>query len=175
MTAARKQISVRDGAERYIELARLMRRYREATAVVSGGNPSLIYGQRGQAEFARRLLGPMGVEMSRVQFETKSRNTEENIQYSHAMLNPKPDAVWVVVTSAFHMPRAMSLMDAAGWKAIPYPVDYRTEGARGRFFFTLDAGEPFAVADLAAKEWVGMLFNVLFGRTKAPWSEGPVS
>jgi uncharacterized SAM-binding protein YcdF (DUF218 family) len=39
--------------------------------------------------------------------EGKSRNTAENARLSRALAAPGPDDVWVLVTSASHMPRAM--------------------------------------------------------------------
>lgn len=169
MTIARNQISIRDGAERYIEFARLLREYKTAKAIVSGGNPSVVGNLAGQAEFSKQLLMPMGIDPDRVIFEADSRNTYENIVFSKKLLEPAQNSTWIVITSAYHMPRAKALLSAVGWDAIAYPVDFRTEGKTGRYFFTMDSGEAFAVADLAVKEWLGIVFNRLMGRTASLW------
>ena len=45
---------------------------------------------------------------------------------SKALLNPQPDQDWILVTSAFHMPRAVGVFCQANWPVIPYPVDHRS-------------------------------------------------
>src|SRR6266478_6390205 len=45
---------------------------------------------------------------------------------------------WLLVTSAYHMPRAIGVFRKAGFPVEPYPVDWRTRGAE-------DMMRPFAV------------------------------
>jgi uncharacterized SAM-binding protein YcdF (DUF218 family) len=61
-------------------------------------------------------------------FESRSRNTRENALFSRELMRPKPGEVWLLVTSAVHMPRAMGAFRAVGWTMLPYPVDYLTTG-----------------------------------------------
>lgn len=164
LTQARGQLTLQSGAERYIEFANLLRRYPKARGIVSGGNPSLTRYSPGQAFFARDLLTKLGVDLDRVSFETKARNTYENIRFSRELAKPLEGRHWLVVTSAYHMPRALGVMRAAGWTATPYPVDFRTEGKQGRFFFTMTGGEALEVTDLAVKEWIGLLAYYFSGR-----------
>ncbi len=165
LSRARGQVTIYSGAERYIEFAGLLRRYPGAKGIVSGGNPSLTRNSLGQAHYARSLLEKMGVDLKRVTFEAKSRNTVENIRLSTALMQPAEGGRWLVVTSAYHMPRALGVMRAQGWNAIPYPVDFRTEGETGRFFFTLGGGEAMELTDLAVKEWIGLTAYYLTGRS----------
>ena len=49
------------------------------------------------------------------------------LRLSLALANPSPDKTWVLVTSAFHMPRATRSFEVAGWgNLVAWPVDYRT-------------------------------------------------
>jgi uncharacterized SAM-binding protein YcdF (DUF218 family) len=100
MTVARQQLSIRDGAERYLEFSKLLRRYEDAEAVISGGNPSLNSEMEGQAVFAKQILDRVGIEESRVTFEINSRNTDENIRFSHNLLKPSAGSKWIIITSA---------------------------------------------------------------------------
>ncbi len=165
LSAARGQLALFDGAERYVAFVELMRRFPDARGVVSGGNPSLTRDSAGQASHARDLLQKLGFDISRVTFETQARNTHENIVLSRELVAPQADSRWIVITSGYHMPRAVGVMRAQGWPAIAYPVDFRSEGEGGRFFFTTTHGEALEVADLAAKEWLGLFAYYLSGKT----------
>ena len=57
--------------------------------------------------------------------ERQSRNTYENAVFSKAMIAPKPGERWLLVTSAYHMPRSVGLFRKAGFPVEPYPVDWR--------------------------------------------------
>jgi len=73
----------------------------------------------------------------------------------------------VLITSAFHMPRAMGAFRKAGLDLEAWPVDYRTRGP-------IDLTRPFDKVseglrrvDTASREWVGLLSYWLTGRTDA--------
>ena len=132
ISRARGQTTFDEGAERLTEAAILARRYPSARIVYTGGSNSLLGRPSSEAEDARRLLVAMGVDPQRITLETRSRNTDENARFTAAIVHPEPDQTWLIVTSAYHMPRAMGLFRKAGFAAIAYPVDYRTEGGRGR-------------------------------------------
>jgi len=77
-----------------------------------------------EAVNTRNLLESLGFDMSRVTFENKSKTTIENAKLSFELIQPKPGDKWLLVTSAYHLPRAVGLFRGAGWNVIPYPVDY---------------------------------------------------
>ena len=60
--------------------------------------------------------------------ERRSRNTQENAEFSKALVKPKQGERWLLVTSAFHMPRSVGLFRKAGFAVEPYPVDWRVGG-----------------------------------------------
>ena len=106
-------------------------------------------------DVARQLYAQQGLEGARMLFESESRNTAENVALSKALLKPKPGETWVLVTSAFHMPRSMGIFCKAGWAVVAYPVDHRA--LRGRLL-RLDAGVLGNLNNLsiAIKEWLGL-------------------
>ena len=84
------------------------------------------------AAVAERLFAEQGIDPVRLTFERNSRNTAENASLTLTQISPKPGEVWVLVTSAFHMPRAIASFNTAGWvDVIPWPVDYRARDLRG--------------------------------------------
>ena len=68
------------------------------------------------------------IDPARVLFEDKSRNTFENANFTFDIIKPKMEENWVLITSAFHMPRSVGTFRKAGWRVIPYPVDFVTAG-----------------------------------------------
>ena len=107
----------------------LARRYPNTRILFSGGNSALMNGGSAEAEFAARLLESLGVERSRITLEDRSRNTVENAVFSKALIQPKSGDRWLLVTSAYHMPRAIGVFRKGGLSGRTYPVDRRTRAA----------------------------------------------
>jgi hypothetical protein len=94
--------------ERLVVVPELLRRYPNARILFSGGSGALIDDGNAEAKFAARLLDSLGIARSRITLEDRSRNTVENAVFSKAIVQPKPGERWLLVTSAYHMPRAIS-------------------------------------------------------------------
>ena len=125
---ARNTVALNEAAERLTVVAELARRYPDARIIFSGGSGAVIFDERPEAEFALRLLESLGVAPGRVVAEDKSRNTVENARFSRELAQPKPGERWLLVTSAYHMPRAVGIFRKAGFPVEAYPVDWRTRG-----------------------------------------------
>ena len=67
-----------------------------------------------EAKAAARLLESFGISRDRVLLEDRSRNTVENAVFSKAIVEPKRGDRWLVVTSAYHMPRADRRLSQGG-------------------------------------------------------------
>jgi uncharacterized SAM-binding protein YcdF (DUF218 family) len=119
-----------EGGDRYVAALALARKYPEAVIVFTGGSGALRDGlstTKSESDLARELFAAHGILEPRLLIEGESRNTAENAQLSHDIVQPKIDTHWVLITSAFHMPRAMRSFETAGWPNLTaYPVDYRT-------------------------------------------------
>lgn len=173
VSAGRDQPAVNQAADRMIEFAGLARRFPEARLVFSGGSGLLGAPDIAEAPVARAVFDRMGLDTGRILFEGQSRNTWENVLYSQALARPQPGERWVVVTSAFHMPRAVGIFRRAGWPVLPYPVDYRTN-AENPAFFRFDLSWGLDLANDATREWIGLAAYRLMGRTDALFP-GPTS
>ncbi|RUW45976.1 YdcF family protein [Mesorhizobium sp. M8A.F.Ca.ET.021.01.1.1] len=166
---ARGGYELSGSGDRMVETAILARRFPQAKVVVSGGNGSLFLDGEGDADTAPRLLGPLGVSADRLVLEDKSRNTYENAVFSRRLVEPKPGETWLLVTSAFHMPRAKALFDKAGFPTVPWPVDYRTSGKEGVGLFRDNALDSVQNTTVAVREWIGLLAYWLSGRIDRPF------
>lgn len=164
---ARGAIALTDAAERMTEIAALARRYPHARIVFSGGSGQLVFAGANESEIALRLFDSFGIARRRVTVEDRSRDTAENARFSKALIDPRPGELWLLVTSAYHMPRAIGAFRQAGFPVEAYPVDWRTRGAADllRPFQSLSDG--LKRTDTAAREWVGLIAYRLTGRTAA--------
>jgi uncharacterized SAM-binding protein YcdF (DUF218 family) len=162
---ARDSIALDEAAERITATAELARRYPDARIIFSGGSGSLLEHEGPEAPFAVRELMALGVAHDRITAEEQSRNTIENAAFSRLLANPKPGERWLLVTSAYHMPRAMAAFRAADFPVEAYPVDWRTRGAADlrRAFPMLSEG--LRRTDVAVREWVGLVVYRLTGRS----------
>ena len=104
ISAAHGEVAITDSFERLAVVPELIKRYPRTRIIFTGGNGTL-FGGGSEAIYAEQLLARLGVPSGRVEFEDRSRNTLENAQLSKILAAPKPGERWVVVTSAYHMPR----------------------------------------------------------------------
>lgn len=167
LSRARDQLEVDASAERVIAMLELARRFPQARIVFSGGSARLITEGAAEAPLAGALLRRFEIDRSRILLETESRTTAENARLTRELVQPKPGARWLLVTSAFHMPRSIAAFRAAGFPVEAFPVDWRTRGWRDAMvpFRRLSAG--LARVDVAVHEWVGLIAYRLTGRSAA--------
>lgn len=160
------QPQLNDASERLIAAASLAITHPEARIVYAGGSGRLLDNVAGRAPLppiAIDVLSSLGIDPERIIWEDQSRNTAENAQLSFGLVQPVPDETWVLVTSAFHMGRAIASFEAAGWhNVVPYPVDHRTGSFTGGIGW--DFSSNLEDLNTAIKEWVGRLAYRLTGR-----------
>jgi uncharacterized SAM-binding protein YcdF (DUF218 family) len=143
----------------------LARRYPEAKLALIGGEGGFIPVGLPESRATLGFVVEQGIDPARVMLEERSRSTHENAVFAKEVIRPESGETWVLVTSAFHMPRAVASFAAVGWPVIPYPVDYKVDprtGLRGNFSLLdgLDTGT------LAGKEWAGLFGYRLMGWTR---------
>jgi uncharacterized SAM-binding protein YcdF (DUF218 family) len=164
----RGQPQVNDHADRLVGFLALARRYPEARLVFTGGSASIRPGQPTEASIGRELLAGLGAPMERILFEDRARNTAENARFSLELAAPKAGETWLLVTSAFHMPRAVACFRAVGWDVVPYPVDYQTGGS-GALDLMFDMLGGWSMLGLAVHEFIGILAYRALGYTDELW------
>lgn len=109
----------RSAADRLIAAAALARRYPNARVLFTGGSANLISNDAKEGDFASDILTSLGVAKDRLIIERLSRNTYENAIFSKQLVAPKPGERWLLVTSAYHMPRSVGLFRKAGFRSSP--------------------------------------------------------
>jgi uncharacterized SAM-binding protein YcdF (DUF218 family) len=166
VSVARGAVALNEAAERITTTVELARRYSNARIIFSGGTNALIADEPVEAAIAVREFEALGVAHERITAEEQSRNTIENAVFSRLLADPKPGQRWLLVTSAYHMPRAMAVFRAAGFPVEAYPVDWRTRGPADAVRPFASLGDGLRRTDTAMREWVGLLAYRLTGKTK---------
>jgi uncharacterized SAM-binding protein YcdF (DUF218 family) len=165
LSAAHHTPVVRHAPDRLFALAELARRYPDARVVFTGGSANLVATDAREADYSAPILQDLGVAKERLILERNSRNTYENAIFTKQLVAPKPGERWLLVTSAFHMPRSMGLFRKAGFDAEAYPVDWRMGGRDDLLSFTNIGADGLSRTDVAVREWIGLVAYRLMGRT----------
>jgi uncharacterized SAM-binding protein YcdF (DUF218 family) len=166
-SAARGRIVANESAERVLDTIQLAHRYPAAKLLIVGGGGGVFSNGTAEAPIIASYLKTLGIDPARITVEDQSRTTYENATYARELAKPQEGERWLLVTSAWHMPRAVGVFEKAGFPVIPYPVDFRTTGS-----FT--DSRPFAFVseglrrlDVGTKEWAGLIAYYISGRTPA--------
>ena len=163
MTEVHGTPSLNGAAERMTAFVGLARRYPGARLAFTGGSGRLVAGHVTESEVARRLFEELGLTQP-VIYDEESRTTYENAVFLRQKVRPAPGETWLLVTSAWHMPRSVGAFRRAGWEVLPWPVDYRSGASYGE---TLENSLPDKLGNLdgAVHEWLGLLGYRLMGRS----------
>ena len=159
-----KQPAVNAAAERFFASVDLHRRYPNAQLVFTGGSGAMLGQAYKGADVAYQLYQNQGVDVSKIIFERDSRNTIENALLSKRLVKPKAGEQWILITTAWHMPRSMGIFCQSDWSVIPYPVDFTSLPER---LVRIDWGFSKHLANLTVgmKEWVGILAYKVMGKS----------
>ena len=99
--------------------------------------------------------------------ENRSRNTVENARFTRQLVAPGPSENWLLITSAFHMPRSVALFRREGFDVIAWPTDYRTTGQETIGLAQDNQIDTLQASSLAVREWIGLIAYRLTGRIDA--------
>ncbi len=152
-----------DAGDRFITALSLAYKHPNAMVLFTGGSGRLLGGASG-ADIARDIFLGAGIAEGRLILEGTSRNTAENAIMSLEVVPNNNEGEWLLVTSAFHMRRAIASFCAAGWKNIvPWPTDYRSGGFVDRIGW--DLADNLQDLNIGVREWMGLAAYRLTRRT----------
>jgi len=130
-------------------------------AVYATGGRPLHTHQDAEGDVMRSWLIDFGVNEKHVFAEKFANNTWENARYIKSMLEKRGvKRIWLV-TSAWHMPRAVRCFEMQGLTVIPAPTDYLTKQGTYDLRSYLPAGSAFHESVLALHEYLGFLFYAI--------------
>ena len=158
---AHDQVPLGDAAERMTVPVSLVRQHPKLELVFSGGEGRLLTTGVTESQLARAFYQQQGLDMAKVHLENGSRNTRENAQRVARLLGARCQEPWLLVTSAWHMPRSMAEFEAVGCKVTPYPVDFSTGYSTSLTEYSL--AQSLLRWQTALHEWLGLL---VYGMTR---------
>jgi len=143
--------------ERASEAARIHRRYK-LPLVITGGT---VFSKGPEAPVIKEYLVSLGVPPKDIFTETRARDTWENAVFSKKLCDEKGYKKPLIVTSAYHMRRAMWSFKEAGFEdAVPYPTAYKSS-KRLRFQYADLLPCSFGPISLALHEYLGLIFYAI--------------
>jgi uncharacterized SAM-binding protein YcdF (DUF218 family) len=151
---AHGQVPLGEAAERMTVPVGLLRQYPGLELVFSGGEGRLLVTGVTESQLAQAFYQQQGLDMAKVRLENGSRTTRENAQQVAKMLGERCQQPWLLVTSAWHMPRSMAEFEAVGCQVTPYPVDFRTGGETSLTEYSL--AYSLVRWQVALHEWLGL-------------------
>ncbi len=145
-----------DAADRVLHAARLYRAGKAPRIIVSGGALPWLGDGGPEAPAMQALLESWGVPPEAILVEPGSQNTHQNAVETAALLDREGLGPVLLVTSAFHMRRALATFRTAGVRAIPAPTDHTALGrAPSSLLRWFPDAEALARSTRAVKEYVG--------------------
>lgn len=166
LTRAYGQAALNGAAETMTTFLALARTYPAAKLVFSGESGDILNQDVSEADTVKLFLEQQGFDKNRVLYETRSRNTYENAVFSKELAKPGKGQVWLLVTSASHMPRSVGVFRKADWKVTPVPCDFNALPTL-RPFQRLSVRESLLPLTLGFREWFGLIAYFVTQKTDA--------
>ena len=160
-----RTFSVNNQIDRLYCFINLGYRYPQAKMVFSGGAGNIMRPGENESDFAKSTLALSRFPLDRVTFENRSRNTYENALYTKELIKPKFGEHWVIITSAYHMPRAMGVFAKVGWPVNFYQCDPKTDSPYSLKGQLPNVADNLSMVNLAAKELIGSTIYYLTGKS----------
>jgi uncharacterized SAM-binding protein YcdF (DUF218 family) len=164
-SVARGMIVANESAERVLDTIQLAHCYPNARILISGGGGTVFGDGAAEAPVIAEYFKSIGIDPARILVEDRSRTTAENATFSRELAKPRDGERWLLVTSAWHMPRAVGVFRKAEFTVTPYPVDFRTAGGSRTHRPFAFVSEGLRRLDIGTKEWAGLIGYHLTGRT----------
>lgn len=153
---AHGQVPLGQSAERMTVPVGLMQQWPQWQLVFSGGEGRLLATGISEGQLAQQFYQELGVDMARVMIEPGSRTTRENAQQvAHTLGARCGQERWVLVTSAWHMPRSVPEFEAVGCRVTPYPVDFRSGHSNDWSQYRM--AKSLIHWQVALREWLGQV------------------
>ncbi|MEZ5924884.1 MAG: YdcF family protein [Hyphomicrobiaceae bacterium] len=165
---ARSLPAMTEAGERVVEAAILAKRFPSIPVIYSGGSANILYESMSEAEAAKEILVGLGVEPERILYDHVSRTTGENAAETVKLVEALPvgrSGRYLLVTSAYHMPRSIGVFRKAGLDVVAWPVDYRSRGPYDIWRFFDKPSEGLRRVDIIVREWIGLFTYRLLGVT----------
>jgi len=145
-----------DRDKRAWEALRLYHKIPNVKIITSGYS---LHDHLSDAQKAATLLMESGIPQERILMQEEAKTTFEEMQYMKKRVGTAP---FILVTAAYHMPRAMKLFKKAGLNPIAAPADFSRPQESGPL--TMLQAKRLQDTEHAWHEYLGMLVYKLQGK-----------
>lgn len=154
-----KHIQLTSGSDRYWYAAHLFKAGKAKQIVLAGGNVFAQPGIKGEAHYASILLQQWGVPASAIHIETASRTTEQNKLNIESKLSASGINQVLLVTSGYHMPRAIRIFSDPNISFTPASADVLIRDVKSPAILRwLPSSYALGLTRLALHEYYGMWY-----------------
>ncbi|MFY8108320.1 MAG: YdcF family protein [Bacteroidia bacterium] len=157
-----------DGNDRMMQALYLFKNKVSNRIIYTAGRDTIFTKYSPEALLGKEYLMKSGIPDTCIWAEIRSINTFENAYLTKEMLQKK-DPNWkkkeyLILTSAFHMRRAMACFEKQGFQVTAYSTDMRSSRSK---FSVLNTIMPtyggFEIWTFLLKEWIGLVVYQLKG------------
>jgi uncharacterized SAM-binding protein YcdF (DUF218 family) len=163
ISQSRGIMNLNKAGERMFAVSTLAEHYPTAKLVFTGLFEEVIPNELSMAAQSKTFLSGPEFQNRSVTFIGAARSTYEEALLSIQTVQPQTGERWLLVTSAYHMPRAIGVFKTQGWTLIPYPVDYQSTG-KLEFKPTFNVFGGLVDLDDLAREWGALFIYKRLGR-----------
>jgi uncharacterized SAM-binding protein YcdF (DUF218 family) len=156
-----KQAFFNVSADRFIQTLKLYKQGHIRKIIVTGGNAIFAGEDFREADFLVETLVASGVPKEDILSERDAKNTIENSRFTHRITDSLDmREPYVLITSAFHMPRAVIIFKNEGMAVRPYPCAYLVSPSDKKFGWQslVPSANAFNLWQMYLREQVGNLF-----------------
>ena len=152
-----------DSLERATSVVRIYRRYK-LPVIVTGGT---VLSTGSEAGAIKKYLVNLGVPQEKIFVEENARDTWENAVFSKKICDGKGYKKAAIITSAYHMRRAVWSFKKAGFRdPVPYPTAYKTSKA-GKYYYADFLPGSCENLRKALHEYLGLIFYAIYGGVRS--------
>jgi len=124
-------------------------------------------GLEAETLYAKALLVRWGVDPNDILIETESKTTEQNMRRGNLLLQHHVISSLILVTSALHMPRSMSIFANSPFNVTPAIADQKIRAAKiPTWQFVVPSADALALSTKSIHEYYGSFFYLLKSRIK---------
>ena len=159
------QINFKESAERLFEAARAIKKFPNAKIIFSGGSGKITSQDYTESSDAKIFFEQQGIDVKKLIFDDKSRNTYENIIISEKLSKQQSDEKWLVISSAYHLNRAIKVAENIDWDLHPYATDFQIN-KNFKFSISLDLFRNLSAMHIGSHEWIGTMYYYFTNKIK---------
>ena len=142
-------------SDRIMQAIALYKRGKTDKILLTGGSGEILDQKHKESNYLRDYLLQLGIPDNDIIIETRSRNTHENARYTAEILEKKAGDDYLLITSSYHIRRALGCFKNEGVSVTPYPTDIQTQK------FSADPGFLIVPSAYILRNWEMLIHEII--------------